>query len=574
PADTNRIANFINALCRSITTLQVVVTASPICLGNLVKAPLELISISPWGNSEKYTYINKLAQIWPTILGTDQNQVSEGADIRNSMLVVSGRFLTPLEFTLKSIAAFAGDLTGPKPAHAIDGYLNRLFNAEINETLQTLEIIALHALEQHKSSFSLRDVNRWLSNIISASSSNLPDDKTASLNAVIQTSLDLNILQKSTTDEYHFAYPTIGGFLASKGLARSGPQVIQGVLGQPDWSMMYEAMRYFSTFNNIQPHLKQLLDDPSLFKTWIHRASLWLANAENNIPHELTLLKYITREIHTNPYYPIKLRLIISLSKSNNSNIKNIFHHLLKSENLDTRRAAAVGAGLIQDLSAVPLLIRQLNDSFPSSTAACYALGNIGSPRSLEAVAEGLLHGIELLRRAAAESLAQNRSEGHPALREGISMDDLLVRYAVVHGLSLISEQWAIDILEKMQIDENEWVVRDLAQQAFEIHTTGSPYLPKHHPPAHLSSWLQKYASQQNLGNPTSENALDLLLGALDNGTDEQKQAAMTYLGRTGDEKIIPNLNKDLLNSKVPDIRQQAALTIWYCAPPGYKLPA
>ncbi|MCJ7734627.1 MAG: AAA family ATPase, partial [Anaerolineales bacterium] len=177
PADTNRIANFINALCRSITTLQVVVTASPICLGNLVKAPLELISISPWGNSEKYTYLNKLAQIWPTILGTDQNQVSEGADICNSMLVVSGRFLTPLEFTLKSIAAFAGDLTGPKPAHAIDGYLNRLFNAEINETIQTLEIIALHALEQHKSSFSLRDVNRWLSNIISASSSNLPDDK-------------------------------------------------------------------------------------------------------------------------------------------------------------------------------------------------------------------------------------------------------------------------------------------------------------------------------------------------------------------------------------------------------------
>jgi len=36
--DTNRISNFINALCQNFPNLQVVVAASPTCLGNLVKA--------------------------------------------------------------------------------------------------------------------------------------------------------------------------------------------------------------------------------------------------------------------------------------------------------------------------------------------------------------------------------------------------------------------------------------------------------------------------------------------------------------------------------------------------------
>ena len=135
-------------------------------------------------------------------------------------------------------------------------------------------------------------------------------------------------------------------------------------------------------------------------------------------------------------------------------------------------------------------------------------MGRIGSPRSLEAIAEGASPRKRIARRASAESLAQNRSEGHPALREGILMDDILVRYAVVHGLSLIPESWAIGILDKMRIDEDEWVVRDLAQQIFEIHELGSPYVPKHQPPAHLAAWLDKFAIEQGLGKPDAENVL------------------------------------------------------------------
>jgi len=173
--------------------------------------------------------------------------------------------------------------------------------------------------------------------------------------------------------------------------------------------------------------------------------------------------------------------------------------------------------------------------------------------------------------RAAAESLAQNRSEGHPALREGIAMDDLLVRYAVVHGLSLIYESWAIDLLDKLRIDENEWVVRDLAQHVFEIFETGSPYLPTPQPPAYKSAWLRTFADQHNLTVVSPKTALDLLLTALEKGTDEQKQAALSHLRRLFITDHIPTLLK-LLDDANPVIIQQTALTLWFCLPPDYQI--
>ena len=568
--DTNRIANFINALCRKLPNLQIVVSASPTCLGNLVKAPLSIVSIAPWGDSEKYQYLQNLSRQWPAPQTGYPSNIIDKTAIRNSMLVVSDRFLTPLEFTLKSLAVYTGDITGPSSIRSVESHLKRSLSSISKEALRTLEAIALHALEQQKSSFSRKDINIWLSSILGDQSHELTDDKIAPLNPVIQTALDMNILQRASSDDYFFYYPTFGGYLAARALTRSSTDSVVQILDQPDWSFMHETMRFFSAFNDIQPYLKLIQLDDSLLKEKFIRASLWLVNIDPNSSAELDLLKILTREIQTNTNYMIKIRLVIALSKSLNKDIKGIFQHLLKSSDIDTRRAAAIGSGLTQDLSAVPFLIQQLNDIFPSSASACYALGRIGSPRSLEAIAEGLLHGNELLRRASAESLAQNRSEGHPALREGILMDDILVRYAVVHGLSLIPESWAIGILDKMRIDEDEWIVRDLAQQIFEIHESGSPYIPKHQPPAHLTAWLDKFTLKHGLSKADAENALDSLLVVLQSGTVEQKQAAMTYLGRSGDPDLIPHI-LDHINSSDPDLKQLASLGIWYCAPPGYK---
>jgi HEAT repeat protein len=315
-----------------------------------------------------------------------------------------------------------------------------------------------------------------------------------------------------------------------------------------------------------------MLEDRSFFRDRLIRAAAWLAAVDPGSQEETALLKTITREINSNPLYLVKLRLVCALARSSSPAAKSIFQHLQRAPSLTTRRAAAIGSGLIKDLSAVPFLISQLNDEFPSNTAACYALGRIGSPRSLEAIAEALLNGTEHLRRAAAESLAQNRSEGHPALREGATREDLLVRYAVVHGLSLIPEDWSLDILDKMRIDEKEWVVRDLAQNSYQALKEVSPYLPQRTPPPEKAPWMLAYAKKGELDVPTPANVLEYLLMALEKGTEEQKQDALAYLGRSGNPEVIPQL---LTATREPrfDIAQQAELAIWYLSPPRYQFP-
>ena len=95
-------------------------------------------------------------------------------------------------------------------------------------------------------------------------------------------------------------------------------------------------------------------------------------------------------------------------------------------------------------------------------------------------------------------------------------MDDLLVRYAVVHGLGIIDEDWAIEILDKMRIDEKEWIVRDLAQHVYGIIHSESPYIPRPHTPLHMATWLRSFAEKHNLSMLSSETALELFLKALE----------------------------------------------------------
>lgn len=559
--DINRLANFISALHYQFPSLQVVATASPSCLGKLVLAPLEFITISPWNNQDKYLFLEKLSGLWSSTQPEEYEEKPDNYTVLSSMLVVSSRNLTPLEFTMNSISAFEGNVSGSTASHALQAFIER--SLSLSETaVNTLELIAVYCLDRNTSTFSRKDLNSWFYDVYKKNNRNPAGITSTTFQPVLQAAYDQNILWSCSDNRYRFKLSTVAGFLAARGLSISDPSLVLRVLQQPDWGPLHECMRFFSEYNDIKLFLKPLLSDKTLLKRNMHRASYWLENAKHNSPEEAALLKQLTREIQSNTIYLVKIRLICSMVKSSNPQIKAILQHLQKSPDVDTRRAAAVGLGLLQDLSAVPVLIKQLNDTIPSSIAACYALGKIGSPRSLEAIAEALLHGSELLRRAAAESLAQNRSEGHPALREGATMDDLLVRHAVVHGLSMINESWGLEILDKMRIDEKEWVVRDLAQQTHEILTTQSPYIPQPTPPAHETPWLHEFTTRQSLPPLTPENALDHLLKALDLGFEEQKQDALAHLSRSAKPDLIP-VFQEFTRSDSFVIAHQAALTIW-----------
>ena len=568
--NADRIANYLVALCKKIPHLQIIIAASPNYLGNLEKASFEIVSISHWGKKEEIVFLKKWSSNWTEYLTSSDSAIDYKNQILNKMLSISNQYSTPLEFTLSSWAAYAGDLTGSKANHAIQAFLNRITGTNSESSFRALENIAVLLLDEENDSFSKRDINTLFSKKVDSKPTATDSEKSSPINREVQIALAYNILQKTGPDRFYFANPSIAGFLAARGLVKTNTTTINRVLSKIETPLYYETMRFFSVFNKVDPYLGTFLSDQSLFKEKLIHICHWLSYSNLATEELVPVLKSITSEIHNNQIYLVKLRLLIALAKSGNPNIKNIIRHLLTSKDQLTKRAAAICAGYIQDLGSVPLLIDQLNDPFPCSTAACYALGKIGSPNALDAVAESLLHGDELLRRSAAESLSHNRSEGHPALREGATMEDLLVRYAVVHGLGQINEDWAIDILDKMRIDEDEWIVRDLAQHVFEILHTGSPFIPRPQTPLHQAAWLRSFSQQHNLAMLSIETALELLLKALEIGSGEQKQAAIPYLRRIGGKEALQALIH-ALDDPDPDVQQYAATALWFSTPPGYQ---
>ena len=92
-----------------------------------------------------------------------------------------------------------------------------------------------------------------------------------------------------------------------------------------------------------------------------------------------------------------------------------------------------LGCGYLQDAKAVPELALLMADPTPMlRQAVSLALVAIGSQAALEHVADALLHSDENLRRWSAEALASHVEEGHPTLQEGSTLDDILVRRAVI----------------------------------------------------------------------------------------------------------------------------------------------
>ncbi|MDP1779206.1 MAG: HEAT repeat domain-containing protein, partial [Anaerolineales bacterium] len=106
----------------------------------------------------------------------------------------------------------------------------------------------------------------------------------------------------------------------------------------------------------------------------------------------------------------------------------------------------------------MPLLENALSaPSLSVRRAACMALVAIGTNEALEAVGQTLLNGDEDIRRAAGEALANDPVEGHAMLRDGVTIKDILLRRAVMYGLGRINEPWALEILQNIQGDDDQW---------------------------------------------------------------------------------------------------------------------
>jgi HEAT repeat protein len=250
-----------------------------------------------------------------------------------------------------------------------------------------------------------------------------------------------------------------------------------------------------------------------------------------------------------------------------------LFRQLLSSRSFELIPLAALGSGALKDVKAIGVL-EELMQAPVSAVrrAVCLALVAVGTEKSLEAVARALLQGDEDLRRAAAEALANDPTEGHAMLKEGATLEDIMLRRAVVHGLARVGQPWAVEMLQKMQVEDDQWAVRNLATQYLEQIQHTDPRVPRKLTIPSESSWLIEFAGKQKMGVPRGGPATDILLSAFKHGDTEERLAALPYLKRVPSEGIIGALYNAMYGED-PEVREAAFYAVEEIGADGFKLP-
>jgi HEAT repeat protein len=371
-----------------------------------------------------------------------------------------------------------------------------------------------------------------------------------------------------------FLHPVFCGYLAGRAL--NTYKADEELLSQPDWCGKLLAMRYLSAHGDVTHLVDGLLknEDPVLERPLLTVAR-WMREAPRDAAWRGKIMAGLARVLQGEDR-PRGLRgqAMAALALCGDPGAATFFRQSLQSMSFELIPLAALGCGVIRDGKALELLSTTMSaPSLSARRAVCLALVAIGSTPAMEAVAHTLLSGDDDLRHAAAEALANDPDEGYAMLRDGATLKDILVRRAVVYGLSRVDEPWALEILRQMQLEDDQWIVRTAATEVLDSKTPPiDPRLPHPLSPPSETPWLIEFAGRYGMGISPGVPATDLLIKALKDGSIEERLGALNYLRHTPSEGVIKNMY-EAVHSNDSELREAAYQTIWELASGGVSLP-
>ena len=589
PASQSRIVTkYLQSLLNSYPKLRVVIASAYDDLAGLPALGFSLLGMAAWTDDDRESFLRHWSQLWEKWISppgqNDRKKIN--SYYLESWLKVGNTMLNPLEYMLKVWAAYSGDAIGTDGPSAIEAYIRRT-TSEVSNVRPSLELFALQLLGEMEVCSSPHDSNRVIKTLekeSKSSTSSLSDqeneqqqvgvEKTAHIRALsgIETLIEKGILVGYEGSKYGFSHPIFSGYLAGNALASTG--TMAHIQNQPAWTGKSMAMYYFSRVGDVSPYINKLLQEDDILHTNHLVVSRWLQIAPKNRQWRSSILRTLTSVLNKEKdTLSLAAKIISAMAFSGDVGVSVYFRQLLISDHPNLKVLAALGCGILAEKKAIDDLILLLHEPSPFSIrAASLALAAIGDKRALEILASTLLNGSEISRRSAAEALANNPTEGHPSLKEGSSMEDLLVRRSVAFGLIRVNQPWAIKIVENMQLEDSEWVVRNAAMQAFSEFQMKKSFAPAPLADSTEIQWLNDYAAKLGTSVAPGRPADELVLKALQNGNQDEILNALDYMRNKCDADTIGDIYKAYTN---PDneIKDAAYYVIWLMMISGIKLP-
>jgi HEAT repeat protein len=594
PDALKNAVEFIKLIKRTYPKTRVIATASTEYLDGLVTLNFIPFAIAAWPEIQRAEFLQKWADHWTKFVSVEawaQSKVEQVDPLLlNGWLAADNAHLTPLELTLKTWGAYAGDTRGPRPMDALETHLRRMTPA--NVPTQALEILAAQINLAGEPVFDPRKAREWVKSFEPAEQPILPPEikdesptqgkgkkpkqekiQTPSL-GLIASLVNSGLLSQHRNNRMRFSHPIFGGFLAGKGLGNHKPDAL---LEQPPWIGKYLAMQYLAANGDASQLAERLIADQDRpLSRNLLAAARWLRDAPRQAPWRGQVMAKLA-ELFQHEGQPLGLRgqaAAAFILQGNDPSIAMLFRQMLDGHAAELLQLAALGSGALKDAKAVDLLARLVgNPSTNVRRAACLALAAIGTEASIDALAEVLLHGDENQRRAAAEALANNSGEGHAMLREGAGLkEDLMVRRAAAYGLGRIPDLWAGELLTKLQVEDDQWVVRNSANEAIEDRQRPNLHIPQRLPPPTESPWIIAFAGKQGMGVTPDKPPTDLLILAIKSGSPEERIASINYLRILPVEGVFGVLFQAMYSGD-PELREAVFQALSEMAARGVHVP-
>lgn len=597
PAAIEDIKKYLLLIRQIYPKLRMVIAASLGDFNRLQELQLFPLAMAAWSNQDKKAFVEQWRQCWNQFISPDELSSQPFIDTFLLARWLSRKEVanSPFEITLKTWAVFAGDLLGPEPPDLIYAHLRRLSTEYLN-AFPALEALATAMIDRTSPILTQREAENAIQQNLKSRPAPPPPpepEAAASLPApsraresqaragtpaqLLTSFINAGILVSYGGGQIGFAHPFYLGYLAGRAIARADHQ--ERIENQPEWSGWLVTLGFLGYFGNIETVVGAMLEKSR--QTPIHRhafqAARWLRLAPKEATWRLALMRYLI-DVLQKDYETLSSagRALAALLLANEPGLPQLLRQLTKSSHPYIRQLAALGLGLVGDDKMTEPLAVLIDDASPGvMRAACLGLVALGTKNSLDAVISTLLNHTEEARRAAAEALVNHPDEGIEILKEGLTMDDLLVRRAVIYGMVRARRPELQSLLEKTAIEDAQWVVRNAAGQALELLKTSNLNIPTPPTPLFNQPWLIQFAAKLGVGVGAgdSEQAAGLVLQALERGEPQERLYALEHLRLNARVEAISTLYHTFYASQ-DELREACFDALWHMSASGLELPS
>lgn len=550
--EAEKVIEFITTAAKTRRELKFIITASPYFLGNLIHENFLAVEISPFSNKNVNELNTKWIRLWyKNIVPFDKSaswMINEKLIVNWTRLTIPN--YTPLEYTLLIWGVLSGDLKGNDTLSIYQSHFLRIFQNNFRPEL--LGELACKFIKEKKSIINIKGID---SNFLS-------------------TLIDWGIIRKYE-DTIYFNHLDFLGYLANLNPIRL--PLLKSITKLSRNPIEFTYASFLSSQENGFEWIEEIInEDQTVINFNLLLIIPWLRHTNPKTVWRLSLFKMIMRYLSiSNIPLSIKYRYISVFLLSNDPSYAIIQKQLMTNNDINMKKLSLLSMGFFT--SSQPYLQDGISElSGYSNELLSYlvlVLSTNNDDVNLDALARLLLNADENIRKLVSQCLAFMNEQAVDVLRDAISMEDILVRRSAIFGLVHINENWVYEILKKLSVEDSQWVIRDMANQAFEYINNKKIIPAPNTSKLHEMSWIIQFAASKNIGISPDSDPLPILKSLLTSGTEIEKRKTLSIITDYIHPSIFPHI-LNLVFSNNLQLSNDAIKSIWRIFQSGNDFPS